>query len=277
MNRIRSILQFGLFGLVLCLLVLAYNWTVLRNDKVDVVLPRAQIIESDNNSSIALYEAKREGQGFFLTIDDSENKNFTKQNENKYELIALHRGDFWDPKRCSQMQNMIFKHNIVFLDSVVSQENKKGFTTLLYFYDTEKNILKKFETETKLVKLFKKEEGNDVGLYALAVNTVSLEYILYKIDYISNKLIFIKSYHDLEDFNLVTATDTLAWCKDYGKVCVHDTDFNLDFSNNDFEEYRSIDNVFETKIFRNDREIFIVNDNDRIRYFFIGMKDPEAY
>lgn len=274
MNWGNSILRMSYIGLLLSIFALVYFWIDLKQaDERDLVLPDSQILTSDNTSSVALYEAKTDGHAFFLTIDDSEGKNFISENSDRYKLKSLHRGDFWDPKRCSQMQSIVSSSSIIFLDSVVSQESKTDFISLLYLFDTNTRTLKKVETEIKLLKIFRKVEGNGEGIYAIAFSKKKLGYSLYKIDEANNKLIFIKNYYNLEDYNLLTATDTLAWCKNFGRECVYDNDFNFSYNNNDVEEYRAIDNAFETKIILNKREIFRVKDNDVVRYFFIGLKD----
>ena len=274
MNIKKTFILFGLIlGIFLLFLLESHLGIPEKVGEKGIFLSKSEEVLSDDSSNIGLYEVKKEGHSFYVTIDSSENQDYTKDNQYGYSFESLHKGDFWDPKRCSQMQSIISKKKIIFLDSVVSTKNNQNFTTLLFIFDIESKSLTKLETEINITKIFIKRDENENGFYAISYDRKDLDYDLYKLDLATNRLIFVKNYQALEDFNLLTATDTLVWCKDFGKVCERDIGYAFDYQNNDFVEHRSMNNAFEAQIFLADREIFRVDSRDKIRYFFIGLKD----
>jgi len=226
-------------------------------------------IKNEDGVDMALYRKVIsdgvEEKNLYMGLDIGDTKNFDDKS-----LIKLHTNGFWDPKKCSQMQLVLGKEKFVFVDSFIETEGDPGFSAFVFVYDVKTNKLMQYESPISINKIYKTENQEIDEFYTISKDKKTDKYSLYKLDLLNKKFVFIKEYSQEGGYGLVTATTTLAWCKDFGAKCVYDQDHIFERKDKEYRTEKSLNNVFEVREFYKNKEVFRLKEADMVRSFILG-------
>lgn len=245
-------------------LIFAYFF-YLQKEQKNLEITELKVFEnSESSTQPALYvknfqNKNGEDKKLFLTLAQTQNDEVLKREG----LKLLHANTFWDPNRCAQMLNIVGDSEIVFSDTFKNTEND-GFTTFIYKYSIIDNSLVGYKVEVSLQKLF----TNGQNFYGISKD--SNNWILYKINFSTNKLEQIKTYKN--DLDLITSGEDLKWCDEQNLNCEVEKSFKFLKKDTKFVQQNNYENPLQISIFYEDKEIFNLKKEDNLGFYILGLR-----
>ena len=219
-----------------------------------------EVIEHDEKSNIGLYVKKTDNHNIYITLDIS-------RAENPNGWRRMHGGDFWDPKRCIQMQSVIAE-DFLLLSDVTQSRDSKGKNHLVYrlfLFDLERNRLLEATTHKKIQKIY--SDGKNFFIMTQK-NEATLS--LYMLSPHSKKIKHKKNYQIPLGYSLDRLATTIRWCNAVTGTCNETTEHAFVDKKAGLTEKRNAVDVFNVQLSVDGESILDSSTEDGLRAFVIG-------